>query len=177
MADSALTLLIEEHTPNAAQENSRSRHGVGFRTQPARPLRSRAIGKTAHFADRKGLSRIMYVERQVRRCPFRRQVLSIGRVTFSKNCRSTIYYRGRWPFVPSEGGYKSNYRRSFRAEKQYWISGPKRNGADRLYGERVRLSKSMRTCATNIGARFRRSAGIQERRKPWPELTARIAGG
>ncbi|HWL51091.1 MAG TPA: hypothetical protein VNQ90_01555 [Chthoniobacteraceae bacterium] len=59
----------------------------------------------------------------------------IGRVTFSKT-GSTIYYRGK-SFRSLKGdGFKANY---FDVEtgEPYWISGPKRNGRDRLYGERV----------------------------------------
>ena len=58
----------------------------------------------------------------------------IGRVTFSKT-GSTIYYQNR-AFQFLKGGYKANY---FEIEigEQYWISGPKKDGGDRLYGERV----------------------------------------
>jgi hypothetical protein len=56
----------------------------------------------------------------------------IGRVTFSKT-GSTIYYQGK-SFQSLKGkGFKSNY---FEVEtgEHYWISGPKKNGCDRLYG-------------------------------------------
>jgi hypothetical protein len=58
----------------------------------------------------------------------------IGRVTFSKT-GCTLYYRGR-SFQSLKGGYKSNY---FDVETgaRFWISGPKRDGSDRLYGERL----------------------------------------
>ena len=58
----------------------------------------------------------------------------IGRVTFSKTGR-TLSYGGR-SFRSLKGGYKANY---FDVEtgEQYWISGPRRDGADRLYGERL----------------------------------------
>jgi len=55
----------------------------------------------------------------------------IGRVTFSKT-RKTLYYRGK-SFQSLKGaGFKSNY---FEIETghEYWISGPKKNGQDRLY--------------------------------------------
>ena len=59
----------------------------------------------------------------------------IGRVTFSKS-RSTIYYQGR-AFRSLKGrGYKANFCETETGD-QYWISGPKKNGADRLYGERT----------------------------------------
>jgi hypothetical protein len=56
----------------------------------------------------------------------------IGRVTFSKT-GSTIYYQGR-SFQSLKGkGFKSNYYEVETGE-HYWISGPKKNGCDRLYG-------------------------------------------
>ena len=59
----------------------------------------------------------------------------IGRVTFSKTGR-TIYYRGR-EFRSLKGqGFKANYFDVATGE-HYGISGPRRDGADRLYGERV----------------------------------------
>jgi hypothetical protein len=55
----------------------------------------------------------------------------IGRVYFSKS-RKTLYYRGR-RFQSLKGGYKANY---FDVESgaYYWISGPRRDQNDRLYG-------------------------------------------
>ncbi|HKE72794.1 MAG TPA: hypothetical protein VKB57_04230, partial [Acidimicrobiales bacterium] len=59
----------------------------------------------------------------------------IGRVTFSKT-GSTVRYRGR-TFRSLKGlGFKSNYR-DVETGEQYWISGPRGDGADRLYGERA----------------------------------------
>ena len=56
----------------------------------------------------------------------------IGRVTFSKTGR-TIYYRGR-SFQSLKGlGFKSNYY-DVETGDHFWISGPKRNGEDALYG-------------------------------------------
>jgi hypothetical protein len=56
----------------------------------------------------------------------------IGRVRFSKSGR-TVYYGGltfeRWD------GSKANHR-CVETGDGYWISGPRRDGADRLYGER-----------------------------------------
>ena len=60
----------------------------------------------------------------------------IGRVTFSKTGK-TLYYRGR-SFQSLKGGYKSNYFDTETGDK-FWISGPKRNGGDGLYGENVLL--------------------------------------
>jgi len=70
--------------------------------------------------------RIMYVESKADGLngPAR-----IGRVTFSKTGLS-IYYKGKM-FLRTRG-FKSNY---FDAEThaEYWISGPHRDGKDRLY--------------------------------------------
>ncbi len=57
----------------------------------------------------------------------------IGRVTFSKRGR-TIYYAGR-AFQSLKGaGFKANYY-DVESGEYYWISGPKKDGLDRLYGE------------------------------------------
>jgi hypothetical protein len=55
----------------------------------------------------------------------------IGRVTFSKSGK-TVEYRGR-KFQKFGGGFKWNH---FDVEtgEEYWISGPKKNGQDRLSG-------------------------------------------
>jgi hypothetical protein len=81
---------------------------------------------------RPGGGRIMYVE-------FKGDSLTgparIGRVTFSKTGK-TLYYRGQ-SFQSLKGaGFKTNY---FDVEtgQEYWISGPRRDGADRLYGEAI----------------------------------------
>jgi hypothetical protein len=75
-------------------------------------------------------SRIMYIENKA-------DALSgparIGRISFSKTGR-TLYYRGK-SFQSLKGaGYKSNYY-DLETGEEYWISGPRKDGADRLYGE------------------------------------------
>jgi hypothetical protein len=55
----------------------------------------------------------------------------IGRVTFTRT-GATLHYRGK-SFQSLKGsGFKANY---FDVEtgEQYWISGPRRDGTDRLY--------------------------------------------
>ena len=73
-------------------------------------------------------SRIMYVEDKSEGLegPAR-----IGRVFFSKSGK-TLYYRGK-KFRSLKGGYKANY---FDVETgdEYWISGPRKDQNDRLYG-------------------------------------------
>jgi hypothetical protein len=57
---------------------------------------------------------------------------TIGRVSFSKT-GATIYYRGK-SFRSLKGhGFKANYVDTETGE-EYWISGPKKFGSDRLYG-------------------------------------------
>jgi hypothetical protein len=55
----------------------------------------------------------------------------IGRVTFSRT-GATLYYKDR-SFQSLKGsGSKANYF-DVESGEQYWISGPRRDGADRLY--------------------------------------------
>src|SRR5579859_7095452 len=72
------------------------------------------------------ISRIMYLETKGDSLngPAR-----IGRVTFSKTGKS-LYYKGQSFYRIS--GFKANYRRQDTCE-EYWISGPCRDGQDRLY--------------------------------------------
>lgn len=59
----------------------------------------------------------------------------IGRVSFSK-AGATLYYRGR-TFRSLKGpGSKANYF-DVATSEPYWISGCRKDGADRLYGERL----------------------------------------
>jgi hypothetical protein len=76
-------------------------------------------------------SRIMYIE-------FKEELTGparIGRVTFSKSGRS-LYYGGKTFQSLSGAGFKSNYY-DIETHEHYWISGCKKNGEDRLYGERI----------------------------------------
>lgn len=72
-------------------------------------------------------TRIMYIERKAESLngPAR-----IGRITSSKSGR-TVEYRGQ-KFQKSRSGYKWNH---FDVETgdHYWISGPRKDGKDRLY--------------------------------------------
>lgn len=56
----------------------------------------------------------------------------IGRVTFSKSGR-TLYYRDLTFQSLKGAGFKSNYY-CVETGDDYWISGPKRRGGDRMYG-------------------------------------------
>jgi hypothetical protein len=72
-------------------------------------------------------TRIMYVERKAESLngPAR-----IGRVTFSKSGR-TVEYRGQ-QFLKVKNGYKYNHI-DVETGDHYWISGPRKDGQDRLY--------------------------------------------
>lgn len=54
----------------------------------------------------------------------------IGRVTFSRT-GTTIYYGGRTFSKLGGYGFKANFADD--TGVQYWISGPRRDGVDRLY--------------------------------------------
>lgn len=69
----------------------------------------------------------MYIERKAGELE---GVARIGRVTYSKSGRS-LRYAGM-EFIPVQG-FKSNYLET-EAGHEYWISGPKKRGGDRLYG-------------------------------------------
>jgi hypothetical protein len=74
-------------------------------------------------------TRIMYIENKSEGMdgPAR-----IGRVTFSKTGK-TLHYRDK-AFRSLKGvGFKANYL-EIESGDQYWISGPHKDGSDRLYG-------------------------------------------
>lgn len=77
-------------------------------------------------------SRIMYIERKGDELtgPAR-----IGRVTFSKTMKR-VYYRDQ-VFQRNEHPEQKSNHYDVATGEQYWISGPKKRGGDRLYGERV----------------------------------------
>lgn len=59
----------------------------------------------------------------------------IGRVTYSKT-GATIYYEGK-EFQSLKGnGFKSNYF-EVNTGDEYWISGPRKDGADALYATNI----------------------------------------
>ena len=84
-------------------------------------------------------SRIMYIELKESNKILDSGALSnlarIGKVTFSKTGK-TIYYDGK-TFQSLKGrGSKSNYL-DIEADEEYWISGCRKDGLDRLYDERL----------------------------------------
>lgn len=74
-------------------------------------------------------SRIMYIEDKSEGIEGEAR---IGRVYFSKSGK-TLYYKGQ-RFQSLKGrGFKSNYF-DVDTGHEYWISGPRKDGNDRLYG-------------------------------------------
>jgi hypothetical protein len=76
-------------------------------------------------------TRIMFIEDKSRGLsgPAR-----IGRVEYSKSGR-TLHYGGREFRSLSGRGFKANYA-DVKTGEEFWISGLRKDGADRLYGER-----------------------------------------
>ena len=74
-------------------------------------------------------SRIMYIENKSQGLEGEAR---IGRVYFSKSGK-TLYYRGMRFQSLKGAGFKANY---FELESgdEYWISGPRKDRNDRLYG-------------------------------------------
>ena len=65
----------------------------------------------------------------------------IGWVEFSKTGR-TLQYKGRH-LLKTKSGYKYNCIDEETGE-QYWVSGPRRDGADKLYGGLVQIDGDAR---------------------------------
>lgn len=97
-------------------------------------------------------SRIMYIENKAGGLigPAR-----IGRITYSKT-GCTLYYQDKAFRSLYGAGFKSNYRDILTGE-HYWISGCKKRGSNRLYGERVPVE---------IDEEVRREYWIQIRNQP-----------
>ena len=78
-------------------------------------------------------TRIMYIE-------FKGDGLTgparIGRVTFNRT-GATLYYGGKAFQSLKGGGFKANYF-DVESGEHYWISGPRRDGADALYRTNIR---------------------------------------
>jgi hypothetical protein len=63
------------------------------------------------------------------------RVARLAHVSFSKTGK-TLYYGGKAFETLAGRGFKANYV-EIESGDHYWISGCKRDGSDRLYGERV----------------------------------------
>ncbi len=74
----------------------------------------------------------MYIERKAGNLT---GTARIGRVTFSKTGK-TLYYRGKKLQSLKGNGFKANFY-DLATGEDFWISGCKKDGTDRLYGERL----------------------------------------
>lgn len=74
-------------------------------------------------------SRIMYIERKAGEIVGEGR---IGRARFNRTGR-TIFYRNLVLRRIVGGGFKWNYRDESTGD-EYWVTGPKKRGGDRLYG-------------------------------------------
>lgn len=74
-------------------------------------------------------SRIMYIEDKSEGLE---GAARIGRVYYSKSAK-TLYYRGRKFQSLKGGGFKANYY-DVETGDEFWISGPRKDRNDRLYG-------------------------------------------
>lgn len=80
-------------------------------------------------------TRIMYIERKAGELTGEAR---IGRVAFSKTGKTLAYRDLNFQSLKGSG-FKSNYV-ELESGEEYWISGCKKDGSDRLYGERVPIS-------------------------------------
>jgi hypothetical protein len=108
---------------------SPSRKRAALEQAIADASRSENPGEAPAAKPRARGGRVMYIERKGGELI---GAARIGRVTFSKT-GCTIYYRGQRFQSLKGAGFKSNYFDVDTGE-DYWISGPKRNGGDALYG-------------------------------------------
>ena len=94
-----------------------------------RGVRGGGLGEPATQKSKAQAGRIMYIECKAGSLT---GTARIGRVTSSKTGR-TLYYGGQTFQSLKGGGFKSNYY-CVETGEDYWISGPKRRGGDRMYG-------------------------------------------
>ena len=66
----------------------------------------------------------------------------IGLVSFSKTSK-TIYYKGAELQSLKGSGYKANYF-DVNTHDEYWVSGPKKDGQDTLYPDKVEIDEDVR---------------------------------
>ena len=76
----------------------------------------------------------------------------IGRVKFSKTMKS-IHYGGKLFKSLKGDGFKSNFYDEETGD-EYWISGCRQDGADRLYHERTPIYILMKMNKNNIGQKL-----------------------
>ncbi len=106
-----------------------SRKSIALHNAIADASRSSGINESVTPKPKVRLGCIMYIECKGGKLT---GTARIGRVTLSKTGRTLRY--GGLTFQSLKGaGFKSNYY-AVETGDDYWISGPKRRGGDRLYG-------------------------------------------
>ena len=97
-----------------------------------RKLRSFQNGPCYDDRQRAAFYEITHYVHRVQSRRVKRSRIAIGRVTFSQTGK-TLHYGGR-KFQSLKGmGFKANYF-DIETGEEYWISGCKKDGTDRLYG-------------------------------------------
>lgn len=66
----------------------------------------------------------------------------IGRVNFKKSSKS-LYYAGQRFYSLNGNGFKLNYMNA-ETHEEYWISGCKKRGGDRLYSGMIEIDDDVR---------------------------------
>src|SRR6266576_2500903 len=108
---------------------SPSRKTAALEMSIADASQSSGLGGSPTQKSKARAGRIMYIECKAGGLT---GMARIGRVTFSQTGRA-LYYR-RQKFQSLKGaGFKSNFY-NVNTGEDYWISGPKRDGGDALYG-------------------------------------------
>jgi hypothetical protein len=104
-------------------------------------------------------TRIMYIESKADSLngPAR-----IGRVTFSKSGRSLTYARKTFRSLRGRG-FKANYY-DVETGEHYWISGPRKDGRDRLYDKSSIPVEIDEDVATEYWSEIRGMAAPKHRR-------------
>ncbi|SRR6266566_2517930 len=99
----------------------------------------------------------------------------IGRVEMTK-LGKTIYYRGRTFRTLGGRGFKANFY-DVETGEEFWISGPRRDGADRLYGERVpvEIDEDVRTKYWTKRSAPSSSQGKEAHVRPLPNKRLKLA--
>jgi hypothetical protein len=119
-----------------------SRKTADLKDAVAAASRRSGLGTAPTKKSKAQVGRIMYIERKAGALT---GTARIGRVTSSKTGR-TLYYRDHRFQSLKGAGFKSNYYDETTGDN-YWISGPKRRGGDRMYGSvlPVEIDEDVRT--------------------------------
>lgn len=111
-----------------------------MKTDLSQERRQTAYQKCYTYQEPSVKTRIMYIE--YKGGDELNGICRIGRVRFSKTGK-TIYYRDNELQSLKGRGFKSNYYDVHTGE-HFWVSGPKKNGQDTLYPEKVFIDEDVR---------------------------------